>query len=131
MQSDSNPAGATLQTPAETTKTSRTVRDEGNTTMQNHEAWFHLDTKIGHILENQRDDGERMSRLEVSLKDVKNDITAVRANQESCPGRIAEMKRQARTEAWKARGKLMMWVLGVVGAAMGVAEAYARLFGGS
>jgi predicted RNase H-like nuclease (RuvC/YqgF family) len=130
MRSDMNQVAATPQTPIANTKTSKTEPDEGSTTMQTHDAWFHLSEQIGHVLENQRKDGERLTRLEETTKHMRADIISVKRNQESCPGRIEEMKRQVRIEAWKVRGKIFMWVLGATGATVGVVKAFAHLFGG-
>jgi len=82
------------------------------------------------ILKNQRSDGERLARVEVLTEEMKTDIIAVKTLQVSCPGRIAEMQRQARKAAWVTAGKLLGWFIGIVTACAGAWQAIAAVFGG-
>ena len=82
------------------------------------------------ILKNQRNDGERLARVEILTAEMRSDILDVKTLQTSCPGRIAEMQRQARKAAWVTAGKLLGWFIGIVTACAGAYQAIAAVFGG-
>jgi len=92
--------------------------------------FLHLDGKLERILREQSEHGERLTRVETLTESTKSEIIAVRTAQESCPGRIAEIRRQGRHAAWVTVGKLLAWVIGIVTAGAGAWTALAAIFGG-
>jgi len=98
--------------------------------METADLLIHLDGKIDRIIENQGEDRERLVRVECLTADLKTEILAVKTLQTSCPGRIAEMQRQARRATWVTAGKLLGWFIGIVTACAGAYTAVAAIFGG-
>ena len=98
--------------------------------MGENDLLIHLDSKMDRILEGQSKDRERLVRVEDLTSGLRAEILAVKQAQETCPGRIAEMSRQARRAAWLTAGKLLGWVIGVVTALAGAWQAVAAIFGG-
>jgi ferric-dicitrate binding protein FerR (iron transport regulator) len=92
--------------------------------------FLHLDGKLERILREQSEHGERLSRVEVITESTKAEVAAVRQAQDSCPGRIAEIRRQGRRAAWATAGKLLAWAIGIVTAGAGAWTALAAIFGG-
>jgi len=82
------------------------------------------------IFDNQRKDSERLARVEVIVGDMGVTIKEVKDLQATCPGRIAEMQRQAKRAALIAASKLLMWIIGVITACAGAYTAVAAIFGG-
>jgi hypothetical protein len=82
------------------------------------------------IFENQRSDSERLARVEVIVSEMGITVKEVKALHAACPGRIAEMQRQAKRAALIVAGKLLMWLIGIVTACAGAYTAVAAIFGG-
>jgi len=82
------------------------------------------------IFENQRSDSERLARVEVLTNEMGVAIKEIRDMQIRCPGRIAEMQRQARRAGLVMAGKLLGWFIGIVTACAGAYTAVAAIFGG-
>ena len=82
------------------------------------------------IIKNQKADGERLARVESLTQETKQEIVHVKHAQLTCPGRIAEMQRQARRAALVTAGKLLGWIIGVVTAIAGAWKAVAAIIGG-
>lgn len=88
------------------------------------------DTLLMRVLDNQKTDGERLARLEEFTLDMREDVAAIKAAQDSCPGRVAEMQRQARRAAWITAGKILAWVAGIGATIAGAIKTAASIFGG-
>jgi len=92
---------------------------------------IHLDGKLTQLLTNQKVDGERLARVETLTEEMKGEILFVKNAQLSCPGRLAEMQRQARRSALIIAGKVLGWAVGIAATIAGAVQAIASIFGGT